>query len=186
MPEIVCDCCVLSNFAVSRSLPVIKRLYGSSAVVTDFVMAEIRRGFQAGHKHLGLVKDALDEGWLEETSLRKKEERVIFRSLSVSLGLGEASSIAVAKVKGYLFACDDRTARREAGLLGVKLTGTLGILKKAVRGHAVKLKDGGRILAEMKAGGYYSPIRSLRHKFSDCFARARNDPHRSVTGAKSF
>ena len=162
MPEIVFDCCVLSNFAVSRSLPVIKGLYGNSAIVTDFVTAEIRRGYQGGHKHLRLVQDALDEGWLEETSLRKKEERAIFRSLSVSLGLGEASSIAVAKARGFLFACDDRAARREAGLLGVKLTGTLGILKKAVRNHAVRLKDGDRILAEMKAGGYYSSILSLR------------------------
>lgn len=162
MPEIVFDCCVLSNFAVSRSLPVIKRLYGNSAVVTDFVAAEIRRGYQGGHKHLRLILDALDEGWLEEISLRNKEERAIFRSLSVSLGLGEASSIAVAKARGFLFACDDRTARREAGLLGVKLTGTLGILKKAVRDHTVRLRDGDRILAEMKAGGYYSSIRSLR------------------------
>jgi len=162
MPEIVFDCCVLSNFAFSRSLPVIKRMYGNSAVVTDFVMAEIRRGFQAGHEHLRLIQDALDEGWLEEASLLKKEERAVFRLLSVSLGLGEASSIAVAKVRRLLFAGDDRTARREAGLLGVELTGTLGILKKAVREHAIGLKDGDRILAEMKAGGYYSTIRSLR------------------------
>jgi len=162
MPDIVLDCCVLCNFAVSRSLPIIKRLYGHSAVVTDFVVAEIRRGFQGGHKHLRLIQDALDEGWLEETSLCKKEERAIFRSLSVSLGLGEASSIAVAKVRNVLFACDDRTARREEGLLGVELTGTLGILKKAVRDRAVRLKEGDRILAEMKAGGYYSSIRSLR------------------------
>lgn len=162
MPEIVFDCCVLSNFAVSHSLPVIKRMYGNSAVVTDFVVAEIRRGFQAGHKHLRLIQDALDEGWLEETSLRKKEERAIFRSLSVSVGLGEASTIAVAKVRDYLFACDDRTARREAGLLGVKLSGTIGILKKALRDHVIGLKEGDRILAGMKAGGYYSHIRSLR------------------------
>jgi len=125
-------------------------------------MAEIRRGFQAGHEHLRLIQDALDEGWLEEASLLKKEERAVFRLLSVSLGLGEASSIAVAKVRRLLFAGDDRTARREAGLLGVELTGTLGILKKAVREHAIGLKDGDRILAEMKAGGYYSTIRSLR------------------------
>lgn len=162
MPEIVFDCCVLSNFADSRSLSVIKSLYGGSALVTDFVAAEIRRGYQAGYKHLGFVQDAIGEGWLEETSLRRKGERAIFRSLSVSLGLGEASSIAVAKARDVLFACDDRTARREAGLLGVELTGTLGILKKAVRDHAVGLKDGDRILAEMKAGGYYSPVHSLK------------------------
>jgi predicted nucleic acid-binding protein len=162
MPEIVFDCCVLSNFAFSRSLSVIESLYGDAAIVTDFVAAEIRRGFQAGHNHLRLILDALAEGWLEETSLCKKEERAIFRSLSVSLGLGEASSIAVAKARAILFACDDRTARREAELAGVELTGTLGILTKAVREKVVRLKDGDRILAEMKAGGYYSSIRSLK------------------------
>jgi predicted nucleic acid-binding protein len=151
MPEIVFDCCVLSNFAFSRSMFIIESLYGNAAVVTDFVAAEIRRGFQAGHNHLRLILDALAEGWLEETSLRKKEERAIFQPLSVSLGLGEASSIAVAKARAMLFACDDRTARREAELAGAKLTGTLGILKKAVRGKAIKLRDGDRILAEMKA-----------------------------------
>jgi predicted nucleic acid-binding protein len=162
MPEIVFDCCVLSNFALSRSLSIIRRLYGGSAVVTDFVAAEIRRGFQSGHKSLRLIQDALDEGWLEEISLRKKGERDIFRLSSVSLGLGEASSVAVAKAREILLACDDRTARREAGLLGVKLTGTLGILKKAVREIVVGLTEGDRILAEMNAAGYYSPIRSLK------------------------
>lgn len=137
-------------------------MYGHSAVVTDFVMAEVRRGFQAGHNHLRLIQDALDEGWLEEASLLTKEERAVFRSLSVSLGLGEASSISVAKVRGFLFACDDRTARKEAGLLGIKLTGTLGILMKAVRERVIGFRDGDRILAGMKAGGYYSTIRSLR------------------------
>ena len=162
MPEIVFDCCVLSNFALSRSLSIIKRLYGGSAVVTDFVAAEIRRGFQSGHKSLRSIQDAIDEGWIEEISLLTKEERGIFRPLTVSLGLGEASSIAVAKAREIPFACDDRTARGEAGLLGVKLTGTLGILKKAVRENVVRLKEGDRILALMKAAGYYSPIRSLR------------------------
>lgn len=162
MPEIVFDCCVLSNFALTRSLPIIDSLYGNAAVVTDFVAAEIRRGFLVGHKHLRLILDALAEGRLEETSLRNREERAIFRSLSVSLGLGEASSIAVGKARAILFACDDRTARREAELAGVKLTATLGILKKAVGRKVVKPGDGDRILAEMKNGGYYTSIRSLK------------------------
>lgn len=162
MPEIVFDCCVLSNFAFSRSLFILKSLYGNSAHITDFVSAEIMRGIQSGHSHLSLIQEAFGEGWLKENALRKKKEKPLFQSLSVSLGLGEASSIAVAKARGFLLACDDKTARREADFLGIKLTGTIGILKKAVRVKVIGLKDGDRILAEMKAHGYYSSVESLK------------------------
>ncbi len=162
MREVVFDCCVLSNFAFSQSLFILNKLYGNSAFITDFVSVEVRRGLRAGHKHLGLILGALAEGWIEEISLSKKEERELFHPLSVSLGLGEASSIAVAKARGLVFACDDRVARREAELAGVRLTGTLGILKKAVREKVIKLREGDRILAEMKAGGYCTSIRSLK------------------------
>ncbi|MFZ2055489.1 MAG: hypothetical protein WAU81_14970 [Candidatus Aminicenantales bacterium] len=162
MPEVVFDCCVLSNFALSDSLFILKNLYGSSAFLTDFVSAEIVKGIQSGHSGLSRIEDALAQGWLKEISLGRKGERAIWRTLTVSLGLGEASSIAVAKIRGWLFACDDRVARREAGLLGVKLTGTLGILKKAVRHRVVILKSADRILVRMTDHGFYSPVDSLR------------------------
>ena len=162
MPEIVFDCCVLSNFAFLDSLFILKALYGKSALITDFVSAEVMRGIQSGHTNLTLIQDALGEGWLRETSLSKRKEKSLFQSLSVSLGLGEASSIAVAKARKFLFACDDKTARREARFLGVAITGTLGILRKALRIKVTSLKNGDRILAEMKAHGYFSVVDSLK------------------------
>ena len=64
----------------------------------------------------------------------------------MSPGLGEVSSIAAAKSKGFVFASDDKTAGREAGLLEVKLPGTAGILKKAVRHRIITLSEDDRIL----------------------------------------
>jgi len=133
MPEIVFDCCVISNLAFADSLSLLQVLYGGRAVITGFVEAEIMRGVQAGHRELARVQDAVKAGWLAEISLGQGPERALFERLSVSLGLGEASSIAVAKSSRLVFACDDKAARREAALLGVNLTGTIGILKKAVR-----------------------------------------------------
>jgi predicted nucleic acid-binding protein len=52
--------------------------------------------------------------------------------------------------------------RREAGLLGVKLTGTTGILKRAVREKLVSPKPGDRLLEIMRAPGYYAGVSSLR------------------------
>ena len=93
--------------------------------------------------------------------METKTEKALFQTLSVSLGLGEASSIAIAKTRGYVFACDDKTARREASLLEVKLTGTIGILKKAVKTKIVGPKKANRVLAKMKASGFYSPTSSI-------------------------
>jgi len=162
MHEIILDCCCLSNFALSKSLFILKNLYSNSAFVIEFVSAEILRGIQRGHKDLAKIQDSLREGWLKEVVLSTKEEKSLYETISVSLGLSEASSIAVAKSRGFFFACDDRTARREAGFLDIKLTGTLGILKKAVRNRIIRLKDGNLILAEMIAKGFYSSVSSLK------------------------
>lgn len=164
-PEIILDCCVLSNFALSGSLAIIKSLYENAASITDFVSAEIMRGIQKGHADLEKNQEALRDGWLKETTLESKEEKDLFRSISVPLGLGEASSIAVAKVRGFVFACDDRTARREAQLMRIKLTGTLGILNKAVRMKVITLKNGDLILKRMTEHGFHSPVRSLKEIF---------------------
>ncbi len=161
MPEIIFDCCCISNFAVSDSLFVLEKLCSQSSHITNFVSAEIMRGIQQGHKDLAKITKALREGWLREVDLKGKKEKSIYEALSVSLGLGEASSIAVAKVRGFIFARDDRAARREAGLLDVKLTGTLGLLKKTVRDKIITLKEGNHILTRMKEKGFYSSVKSL-------------------------
>jgi len=161
-PDIVFDCCVVSNFALSGSLFVLERSYGGSAFVTDFVSAEIWHGIQAGHAALNGIQEAMRIGWLKELSLSRPKEKALFQPLSISLGLGEASSIALARARRIIFACDDRPARREAGLLGVKLTGTVGILRKARQKGAISQKEGDTILAKMIASGFHSPVRSLK------------------------
>lgn len=161
MPEIIFDNCVLSNFALSGSLDIIRVLYGNKAYITDFVAAENMKGITQGYNGLAAIRQALLDGWLQETTLNGKAEKDIFEALSVSLGLGEASSMAVAKTRGYVFACDDRTARKESALLGIKLTGTIGILVKAVHGKAVSGKKADEILKSMVRHGFYSPIGSV-------------------------
>jgi len=161
MPEIVFDCCCLSNFALSDSLFILEDIFGKSAFITNYVSAEILRGTQQGHEDLEKVQEALRKGWLEEAVLSSQKERSLYEALSVSLGLGEASSIAVAKSRGFSFACDDRAARREAGLLDVKLTGTIGILKIAASHKIINMTEGNLILDKMIDIGFYSPVKSL-------------------------
>ena len=161
MPEIVFDSCCLSNFALSDTLFILENLYGSSAYITEFVSAEILRGIQHGHKDLIKIQDSIKEGWIGEISLITLEEKTLYETLSVSLGLGEASSIAIAKSRGLRLASDDLTARREASHLDIQFSGTLGILKKAILSNFIEPKRGNAILAKMTAKGFYSPISSL-------------------------
>lgn len=163
MPEIIFDCCVLSNFALSDSLHIIKKIYANSSYITNFVVAENLRGILSGHGRLATVNEALKEGWIKEIALKGEKEKALFETLSVSLGFGEASSIAIAKTRGYVFACDDRAARREADLLDVKLTGTIGIIIKAVKKKVISSQEADVILNQMIAGGFYSPVSSIKN-----------------------
>jgi len=165
MPELIFDCCCISNFALADAFFVLEKLYNRSAYITNFVAAEVMRGIQQGHKDIRKIQAALKEGWLQETSLSAQKEKSLFETLSVSLGLGEASSIAAAKTRGFIFASDDRAARREAGLLELNLTGTIGILKKAESRKTISMNEGNLILVKMVKAGFYSPIEKLKKLF---------------------
>ena len=158
MPEIVFYTCVLSNFAFSGSLPLFKTLYPQSAFISDLVALENLRSIQKGYAPLAAVRQAVAEGWLRELSCSSPEEKRLFETLFVSLGAGEASCIAIAARRGHVFACDDRAARKEATLCGVRLTGTVGILIKAVRVGEVDLQEANAILRRMVRSGFYAPV----------------------------
>lgn len=162
MPEIVIDTCVISNFALAGAIGILERLYRNKAYIIAIVSVEILRGIQSGHARLEAIPKAVRAGWLKETGLRSGKERGLFETLSVSRGLGEASSLAVAKSRDFVFASDDRLARAEAARLGVPLTGTLGILVKAVRAGVCDLEAADGYLGRMIESGFFSPVRSLR------------------------
>ncbi|NCO65490.1 MAG: hypothetical protein COW32_08535 [Candidatus Aquicultor secundus] len=160
-PYIIFDNCVLSNFSTADSLDIVKKFYAGSAHVTSFVVAENIKGILKGHDGLLKVRDAIKAGWIKEIPLDTTEEKTLFETLSISLGFGEASSIAIAKTRGFVFACDDKIARKEAAFLGVKLTGTVGILIKAIKKEIIDSKEADSILNRMIANGFYSPVNSL-------------------------
>lgn len=162
MPEIIPDTCVLSNFALSRSLFILQSCYAHQIYITHFVLTEILKGLQKGYKELSGIKRALSDGWIVETTFKDAKERELFETLTVSLGTGESSSIAVAKGRGFTFASDDLAARREATLLNVPLTGTIGILLKAVNSGVITLRRGEAIFTNMKEHGFYAPVASLQ------------------------
>jgi len=100
MPEIIFDTYVLSNFALSGSLPLLKTLYPRSAYITDLVALENLRGIQKGYAALSAVRQAVDEVWLREVSCASLEEKRLFETLSLSLGAGMSSLATTAPPAG--------------------------------------------------------------------------------------
>jgi predicted nucleic acid-binding protein len=157
MPEIIFDTNVLSNFSLTGRLDLLRELYPASACCTFSVVAEINSGLRKGRSGLAPLSGIKDSGWPTLLVLTESEQK-LHEVLLISLGEGESSCIAVAAHRNLIFACDDRLARKEAARLTILLTGTIGILMKAIRLDRISNSDANELLQEMVRQGFYSPI----------------------------
>jgi len=97
---------------------------------------------------------------LPRTKLTETELEIA-RQLTNALGAGERSCIAVAMNRGGVFGTDDRKARQIAAGMGVKVTGTLGILVVAVERKIISFDEANQLLAQMIQNGYRSLVDDL-------------------------
>lgn len=82
---------------------------------------------------------------------------------TLRLDAGESATLATARHRGWSVALDDRAARRiaEKDLGPDRITGTIGILQAGLESGILTLDEGNRILAQMIAAGYWSPVARL-------------------------
>ena len=151
------DNVTLSNFALAGGLGVLIVRYRGRGFVTTQVVDELTRGVTAGYPALAECLDLVDKGTLRLATL-DRNERKTFRQLVVHLGEGEAGTIAAAHQRGGVVVSDDLAARRTCTDLGVSVTGTIGILRAAVRDNALGLAEANGLLARMIEAGFHSPV----------------------------
>lgn len=119
----------------------------------------VRRG-----KNLAGAAEVNSSAWIKVENV---ENRVAVDALSISLGRGEAESIVLAKKRDALLIIDDGDGRRTAELLGLKITGTIGVLLLASQEGKLDLK---KSLDDLKSAGFrlsnkeYEKILSLNHE----------------------
>lgn len=122
MPEIVCNTTPLQYLHQAGVIGIIPALYGR-ILVPKAVADEIAVGLNAGVN----LPDLASLEWIEIREVSGSSwpmPRDIHR--------GEAEVIALAgSLDDSLMILDDLAARRHAQLLGLKFTGTLGVLLKA-------------------------------------------------------
>ena len=124
MPEVVSSTTPLQYLHQAGVLEVLPRLYGR-IVVPSAVADELRAGLEAGVE----VPDLSFLDWIEIRSVEPSPWPV-----ARDIHRGEAEVLALTGASpGTLMILDDLAARRHAKLLGLKFTGTLGVLLRAKR-----------------------------------------------------
>ncbi|MBI5351706.1 MAG: DUF3368 domain-containing protein [Chloroflexi bacterium] len=151
---VLLDNTVLSNFAKVDRSDLALGLWSTCATTLE-TWQEYIIGLAIGK----LQKNAWKS--LEIVELNPSEHEFA-ASLSIALGAGERTCIAVAKHRQGLFVTDDRKARQVALELAIKVTGTLGILVVAIERKKCTLKDANDTLAKMIQLGYHSPVDDLK------------------------
>jgi len=130
MREVVSNTSPLLYLHQLGSMALLPALY-PHVLVPASVVEELAAGRAAGHD----VPDVAALPWARVVS----SPTLALLALATDLGKGEAEAIAIAHERNALLILDDGLARRHAKLVGVALTGTLGVLLKA--------KTAGRIAA---------------------------------------
>ncbi|MEA5574455.1 nuclease [Calothrix sp. UHCC 0171] len=168
---IIFDNTVLSNFALAEVFDVLQRLYPCRAFVGKAVQREIQAGINSAstsassknRTKLEQINQALDDGWLRSPSdeVNPNDDAVELRlnlEYSQRFGAGESEAMAIARNRGWVFASDDGAARKFAKEQSISITGTLGILVKAVKNKILCLSLADAIHRQMVDEGYRSPL----------------------------
>jgi predicted nucleic acid-binding protein len=151
---VLLDNTVLTNLALVGQIGLVKRLWPVAACTTSQVLDEYELGAASGL----LPSDA----WSDLAIATLTEEETRFAAgLSVRLGAGERSCLAIAVHRHGLLASDDLDARHAAQELGIPTTGTVGILVLCVHRGYLSQEEANALLAEMIRLGYRSPVDSL-------------------------
>lgn len=162
--SIVSNTTVLSNFASVHALEALRALHGSLFLTTE-VYREIQRGLEEGYSFYSEVEKALrpnnPDGWLVLTSLESGEEVDLFAGMPARLHAGEASCLAVAQCRSWLFLTDDKAARRLAVTRGVEVSGSLGCLILGIERNLWTLDHANKLLDGFLSLGFRSPTTDL-------------------------
>jgi predicted nucleic acid-binding protein len=119
----------LIYLSVLGRLPLLRDLF-AEILLPDAVYEEV---VLHGHGLPGAneTKAAVEDGWLRRAVV---QNRALVDALLGDLDIGEAEAIALARELGLRWILmDDRSARAKARLMGLTVTGTIGVLLLARR-----------------------------------------------------
>jgi len=151
---------VLSNFAFADKLDLLRAIF-QKAYLTSKVFNEVKDGIRDGYRFQERTKKMVEEReWLILIEPNPRELE-LYHQLLLRLDAGEASCLAIAEGRGWLFLTDDLNARKAAAQLDVRMSGTIGVLRIGVEKELISIEEGNGLLRIMIDNGYFSPISDL-------------------------
>jgi predicted nucleic acid-binding protein len=140
--------------AVSNSTPLIvlakinrlellKDYFGEICIPEEVYDEVVRRG-----GNLAGSSEVASCTWINVESVKN---RMAVETLGLTLDKGESEAIVLTKEKESLLIIDDGAGRKTAGLLGAKITGTVGILLLASKDGKLNLRTA---LDELRSVGF--------------------------------
>lgn len=162
--SVIANTTVVSNFACIEQLDILRQLYGTIYISIE-VYEEIQTGLEEGYQFYASIENNIypfsESGWIKLTSMIDNQEFRLFGEFPSRLHPGEASSLAIARHRGWLFLTDDMAARRQTKRLGVRLSGSLGGLVLAIERNICTLGQANFWLNRMIEQDYKSPVNDL-------------------------
>lgn len=126
-----------------NQLDLLKDYFGEIYIPEEVYDEVVRRGGnQAGSFEVASCT------WIKVEPVKN---RMAVETLSLTLDKGEAEAIVLSKEKESLLIIDDGAGRKTAELLGVKITGTIGILLLASKDGKLSLR---KTMDELKSAGF--------------------------------
>lgn len=122
--KVIVDASPIINLSLIEKLNLLKELY-KEILITEAVYEEV---VIEGHNEPGSteLEKSIKKGWIK---IIKVNDKLAVESLKEHFGKGEAETIIAGKEKsGYIVLLDDREARSKAHIMGLKVSGTIGVL----------------------------------------------------------
>ena len=150
MPKVIVNTTPLIVLADVAQFDLLRKLYGE-IMIPQAVLEEIR---SQPAKRLTASSD-----WIKIVRVTNKEDRSLFRA---RLHAGEVEVMLLAQEQNAdLVIMDDNAAKKTAKFMGLKVTGTLGVLLRAKReGYIQEIKP---IIRAMAADGFYIDEKTKRY-----------------------
>ncbi len=154
---VVLDASTLINLDNGGVLAAVLSLPSKTFQISPEVVRESRTVAQG-------IKAAVERGdidWVDDTAIDAAEYEDALAMWE--LGPGETECILAAKALGCWVACDDGAARKviEREIGGLRMTGTLGLLREAVVEKLITAKEAFDAYQQMKRQGGFLPTLSL-------------------------
>lgn len=149
---IVSDASPLINIAKAGKLYLLKELFGKVLIEEEVKRETIDKGKEDGASDALVIENAVTDGWIE---VEKIDEDKSFTGIHK----GESNSILLAKKHKCLVIIDEEDAREVARVMGLKVRGSLYVLKKSVEKGLISKDDAIRTLDEMIEDGFRISIK---------------------------